>query len=79
MKAPNQPLTKNIFLFRLWLGSSFRARSRYGSVSSECLIEFQGPNAASIQLSLHSLFSVTSFQYFALFSAVAIPALAAYA
>jgi hypothetical protein len=44
-----------------------------------CLIEFQGPNAASIQLSLISLFSVKSFQNFALFSAVAIPALAAYA
>jgi hypothetical protein len=42
MKAPSQPFTKNILRLRLWFGSSFRARSRYGSVRSECRIEFHG-------------------------------------
>jgi hypothetical protein len=50
---------------------------RYGKVRALCRVELNGPKAASIQLSLMSLLDVKSFQYLALFSAVAIPAFAA--
>ena len=79
IKAASQPLTKNIFRFRFKFGSSARDRARKGSVKSECLIELNGPNAASIQLSEISLLLTKSFQNLALLSAVPIPARAAYA
>src|SRR5690606_4944010 len=79
MNAPSHPLTKNILRFALWFGNSFNARSKYGRVRSLCRSEFHGPRAASIQLSLMSLLLTKSFQYFALFSGVAMPPRAAYA